>query len=204
MKTSLPLRGELAEDWFPSLLDRLRDERPWEEVDTPDSIRLDEETYRRSVIRDIEHLLNANPPPQRLLADSAALEDSGLPAERVEGESPPRSSVACSVLFYGLDLPVGDPVSDAMTELLSGRLKASLDAYEPRLLVVKITRELHRDPDAPWKGKREPTRPCFLIQARLFATRVPENIQVRTELDLIGGRASVAESDPRSVRQDTQ
>jgi len=199
----MPPRGELAEEWFPSLLDRLRDEHPREEIDAPQSIRSDEETYRRSVIRDIEHLLNATPPPPRLLADPATLEDSLLPAERAEGELPPLSCVARSVLFYGLDLPVGDPVSDELKQLLGHRLKATLEAYEPRLLDVRITRELLRDPDAWWKGQREPTRPCFLIQARLFATRVPEEIQVRTELDLIGGRVSVGESDLPSLRRAT-
>ncbi|MET0388967.1 MAG: type VI secretion system baseplate subunit TssE [Polyangiales bacterium] len=151
----------------PSLLDRLTDDEPDVQEESREKRALSQERLRQSVLRDLTWLFNTT--------NMAALVDlTQLP------------EVARSVLNYGLPDLAGHTVSGMDVPALEQLLKRAIWNYEPRLVPHTVRVRLAVDPNEMSHNSMS-----FAIEAELFAQPLPQQLYLRTEIDLEDGDVRV-------------
>lgn len=141
----------------PSLLDRLSDDEPYKKVESRDQRVLSFQRLKRSVVRDIEWLLNAG-----CLESTQDLRDY--------------PQVRHSVLNYGIPDLTGSTTSNVDTTALEHMLRQRILDFEPRLL--------NRSLKVRVSNKDEHNTIIIEIEAELWSQPMPERLYLKTILDL--------------------
>ena len=158
---------------LPSLLDRLTDDDPAARTPESDRFTFDLAEYRAAVFRDIGWLLNSTSPAR---------------AEDLEG----LELVSRSTLNYGMPALSGGIASGLDARTLERRIKDVIQRFEPRLISDTVKVQVEVEADA--MDHRAVT---FRIEGKLWAQPVPEQIYVRTKLDLESGHVTLTEYGTR-------
>ncbi|MGD9006457.1 MAG: type VI secretion system baseplate subunit TssE [Desulfobacteraceae bacterium] len=141
----------------PSLLDRLSDDEPYKKVESRDQRVLSFQRLKRSVVRDLEWLLNAG-----CLEPTLDLTDF--------------PEVKRSVLNYGVPDLTGTTASNLDAATLERMLRHRIVTFEPRLLSrslkVRVT------------NKDEHNTVIIEIEGELWSQPMPERLYLKTILDL--------------------
>ena len=156
----------LQERLQPSLLDRLTDDAPGETREARDERAIDTRRLREILQRDLSWLLNT----------------SNLETE-IDPERYPHA--AASVLNYGVEEVSGSYSTERRAALIRDAIEAAVAAFEPRiragtLSVLLRTRENARE-----------TVITFDISADMWAQPLPQNLYLRSEVDLTTGALSL-------------
>lgn len=154
----------------PSLLDRLTDNSPDKVDESRDERVLSPARLKKSVIRDLQWLLNS--------CDLASAEDLSKYPE-----------VRDSVLNYGLPDLSGRNVSSLDAGSLERMLRQALLRFEPRIirqsLVIRtVVDESHMSTNSI----------RFDIEGELWGQPLPQQLYLKTEVDLESGDVSVSDS----------
>jgi len=154
---------------LPSLLDRLTDADPGSRRPESDRFTFDLPEYRAAVFRDLDWLLNAVSPAR---------------PEEIEG----LEHVSRSTLNYGMPALSGGVASGLDARQLERRMREVIQRFEPRLIAdtVKVLVEV----EAGTMSHRALT---FRVEGLLWAQPVPEQIYLRTKLDLETGHVTLAD-----------
>ena len=141
----------------PSLLDRLSDDEPYKKVESRDQRVLSFQKLKRSVVRDLEWLLNAG-----CLESTQDLQDY--------------PHVRHSVLNYGIPDLTGTTASNLDPSSLEHILRKRILDFEPRLLSrslkIRVT------------NKEEYNTIIIEIEGELWSQPMPERLYLKTILDL--------------------
>lgn len=153
----------LYEKLQPSLLDRLTDREPGVQRESRDRRVITEDLLRRSVLRDLEWLLNTG--------HLEALEDLTHLDE-----------VAASVLNYGAPDVSGSLIGEEALEALESQIRDAILRFEPRILAssLKVTATHQR-------GLYSTKAVEFKIDGDLWAQPMPIGLYLSAELDLDTG-----------------
>jgi len=154
----------------PALLDRLTDNEPDKTVESREQRVISVEKLRRSVIRDLEWLLNAVN-----LSSTVDLE--------------PYPLVASSVLNYGLPAFGGHPASSFDTATLERHIRQAIWNFEPRIL--RNTLQVRAVLDESQMNRHAI---AFEISGELWAQPLPIRLFLKTEIDLEDNHARVLET----------
>jgi type VI secretion system protein ImpF len=159
----------------PSLLDRLTDDDAANSQEPRDKRVLSMRGLRRAVLRDLSWLFNATG-----LAALQDLDDYPLAAQ--------------SVINFGFPDLSGKTASGLDADAVARRLRQAIWDYEPRVLrdtvqVVVKTGEA---------AGGSPNQVIFEIHGQLWGQPLPENLYLKTELDLELGEIRVYDEDARS------
>lgn len=141
----------------PSLLDRLSDNEPHKKVESRGKRVLSFQRLRRSVVRDIEWLLNAG-----CLETVVDLNDY--------------PEVKRSVLNYGVEDLTGITASNIDLPTFVSMLRRRILDFEPRLL--------SRHLKVRAKNKGEHNTVILEIEGELWSQPMPERLYLKTTLDL--------------------
>ena len=157
----------------PCLLDRLTDDDPKSHQESRNNRVVSLQRYRDAVLRDLRWLFNAN----RHLR-----EENPVPEENVM-EYP---QVARSVLNYGTRdlcglLSSSLPISD-----LEQHLTEAIKVFEPRIVPHSLVVKAVMDSD-----KTSPSVLAFEIRGDLWARPLPDQLYIKTEIDLETGQCSL-------------
>ena len=155
--------------FLPSLLDRLTDGEPGTKRPEADRFVFDIERYRSAVVRDIDWLLNTTTPAR---------------PEEIEG----LELTSASVLNYGAPPLSGGTVLSIDPRALEQKIRDVIVRFEPRIVPTSVRIEV-RIAGAVMSHRSL----SFLLEGMLWAEPVPEQIYVRTEVDLETGRVEVAD-----------
>ena len=148
----------------PSLLDRLADDEPDKKVESRDKRILSFVKLKKSVMRDLEWLLNAG-----CLETTQDLDDY--------------PQVKKSVLNYGLPDLSGTTASNLDSTTLERMLRQAIINFEPRILANSLKiRIADRD---------EHNNIIFEIEGELWSQPTPERLYLKTILDLELGNVEV-------------
>ena len=158
----------------PSLLDRLTDDAPGQEVEARERRVMSMRSLRQGVLRDLAWLLNTT----NLLSVSARSNLQRLP------------HVANSVLNYGMPDMSGASLAGMNAGDLERAIRQAIWDFEPRLIRSSVSVKA-----LPTSGSI--TRIDFEIEADLWAQPYPERLYIKTELDLDQAHISLAESTGR-------
>lgn len=151
----------------PSLLDRLTDNEPNKKKESRDKRILSLKELRKSVIRDLVWLLNTN--------NLSSVQDlSDYP------------QVERSVANYGVSEFAGRPSSNFDLNALQRLIRQSIWDFEPRILRNSLKINIHTN-----KDEMNHNAITFDIEGELWAQPVPEQIYLKTELDLETGDVSI-------------
>ena len=153
-----------SEKLQPALLDRLRDDDPDARIESRDQRVMSMHRLRESVIRDLGWLLNT---------------------QNLHAVLPRVSSYAqaqASVINYGLPELAGRVLGREHLPALEDAVREAIRHYEPRLLPGSV--RIHVDFDQARANRRALS---FHIEAQLWSQPVPEQLYLRTELDLETG-----------------
>jgi type VI secretion system protein ImpF len=161
-----------SEKLQPCLLDRLTDLAPERDLESAADRVVSLRRYREGVLRDVGTLLRT---PKPTLCDNLA-------------EFP---EVEKSVLNYGMRDLCGSVSATHRSYDLARELRRTLECYEPRLDPASLTVETVVD---PWKTVGHEIG--FEIKADLWANPQPEELQIRTTLDLETGEYSFKGQKP--------
>jgi type VI secretion system protein ImpF len=154
----------------PSLLDRLTDDQPSEQMEPRERRVLSPNRLRESVRRDLGWLFNT--------PNLATVKD--LDAYPL---------VKLSVVNYGLPGLAGRNASAVERGGLERALRQAIINYEPRLLPNSVKVRLNVDPESMTHNALS-----FQIEAELWAQPLPLRLFLRTEIDLEAGSAQVSEA----------
>ncbi len=165
--------AELApgEVLLPSLLDRLNDDEPTEQIESRSKRAETVAALRHSVIRDLESLLNT----------------SNIELEVNLDEHP---QVAESVLNYGIANLSGKTVTGIDSGEIEKAITTAIRIFEPRLLANTI-----RVSTVEGLKASHQNTVVFQIEATLWGKPMPEALFLRTELDLELGEVVLTEAD---------
>jgi type VI secretion system protein ImpF len=148
----------------PSLLDRLSDDEPYKKVESRDQRVLSFQRLKRSVVRDIEWLLNAG-----CLESTLDLHDY--------------PQVRRSVLNYGVPDLTGTTASNVDAATLERMLRKRILNFEPRLLPMSLRVRV--------TNKDEHNTILIEIEGELWSQPLPERLYLKTILDLELGNFEV-------------
>jgi type VI secretion system protein ImpF len=148
-----------AEKIQPCLLDRLTDDAPESLKESRSARTISIQRYREGVLRDLSWLLNAR----------ARMKEEGLK------EFP---EAAHSVLDFGIRDLCGEVASSLDIRELEHDLAAAIREFEPRILPRTLTVTAVAVPGATANVL------AFEIRGELWATPMPEQLYIRTEIDL--------------------
>jgi len=152
---------------LPCLLERLSDDDPSSQKESREQRVVSLKRYRESVLRDLQALLNTT----RCLSRDEIAEFA---------------EVAGSVVNYGSPNLCGLSVSGVSIEQLEREVTAVIAHFEPRIdrdtLAVKAS---VRPEDMTGNAL------SFAIEGELWARPMPEQLYLRTELDLETGRVNI-------------
>jgi type VI secretion system protein ImpF len=152
----------------PCLLDRLRDDNPGERMESRTQRVVSIQRYREAVLRDLGSLLNANP----VLTPEEA-------KEFPEG--------AKSTLNYGVRDLAGQTSHDCSPAELERHLRDVIKTFEPRIDPRTLEVTAVRD-----ESKVRVGRLAFEIRGELWAKPMPEQLFLRTQLDLETGDCTLS------------
>ena len=154
----------------PSLLDRLTDEFPESEEESRDKRVLNLSQLRASVLRDIRWLLNT-------INLEATQDLSAYP------------QVASSSVNFGIPDLAGTSASGTNEMMLERAVRRAILNFEPRILASSLNVIVQVSPD-----KMDRQALVFIIEGQLWARPLPQNLYLKTELDLETGAVTVHES----------
>ena len=152
----------------PCLLDRLSDDEPNKSEESRNQRIISIQRYKRGVIRDLEWLFNSS---------------AHLPWEEIQGRSLEDFPEAFkSVINYGIRHLCG-MLAPNMDDLERAMAQA-LQVFEPRINrnSIKI------------KAVMEQQTITFELQGEIWANPLPEELFIRTKVDLEGGPTSIGDS----------
>lgn len=155
----------------PSLLDRLTDDEPDQQVEARERRVMSMRSLREGVLRDLAWLLNTT----NLLS---VTEGTRLP------------HLANSVLNYGMPDMSGASLSGMNTGDLERAIRQAIWDFEPRLIRSSVQVKAVANADTI-------TKINFEIEADMWAQPYPERLYIRTELDLDQAHISLSESTGR-------
>jgi type VI secretion system protein ImpF len=148
----------------PSLLDRLADDEPYKKTELREQRVLSFQKLKRSVIRDLEWLLNAG-------CLGATQDLGGYP------------QVKKSVLNFGIPDLTGTTASNVDSATLERVLRQTILDFEPRILPQSLkVRVIEKD---------EHNAIVFEIEGELWSQPMPERLYLKTILDLELGNVEV-------------
>lgn len=159
---------------LPSLLDRLTDEEPEKQVESRTRRTLSLQGLREVVLRDLAWLLNTNS-----LEATEDLEDYPFLAD--------------SVVNYGTPDLAGVEVSSLAPEQIERMIQQALVRFEPRILRNTVSIRAQKSPD-----HAEANSVTLEIEAEVWGQPLPQQLFLKTEIDLETGAVSVQESTRRS------
>jgi type VI secretion system protein ImpF len=154
----------------PSLLDRLTDSEPESNVESQAQRVLSVGKLKRSVMRDLEWLLNTGS-----LATTEDLDDF--------------PGVENSVLNYGISSLSGTTASAIDGPALERRIRRAILVFEPRILADSLKVRVNVDEE-----KMSLKRVTFTIEGQLWAQPLPVGLYLSTDLDLETGSVTVSET----------
>ena len=157
----------------PSLLDRLTDVEPGAKTESREQRVLNLRQLREAVRRDLSWLFNTT----RLAATQ------NLDAYPM---------VARSVLNYGMPEIAGRALSGLTSVQLEHQLRDIVMAFEPRILPETV--EVHLQVDQRQMNHRAVG---FEIRAELWAQPLPQQLYLKTEIDLERGDVRIVDYDTR-------
>ncbi|MBK6293437.1 MAG: type VI secretion system baseplate subunit TssE [Rhodoferax sp.] len=152
----------------PSLLDRLVDNSPGEQVEGDDQKVLTKQALRQAVLRDLGWLFNAT-------GHSPAFDDRRF------------AQTAKSVLNYGLPTLSGQFASSLKRSSMEQAFRQAILNFEPRILPKTLEVELVMD--GPVLDSHN--RIGLLIRGMLWAQPVPLEFLMRSRIDLEEGRIEI-------------
>jgi len=155
----------------PSLLDRLTDDEPDQQVEARERRVMSMRSLRDGVLRDLAWLLNTT----NLLSVTGS---QRLP------------HLASSVLNYGMPDMSGASLAGMDTLDLERAIRQAIWDFEPRLIRSSV--QVKAVPDSS-----SITRINFEIEADMWAQPYPERLYIKTELDLDQAHISLSESTGR-------
>ncbi|KPK76879.1 MAG: type VI secretion system lysozyme [Phycisphaerae bacterium SM23_30] len=147
----------------PCLLDRLTDDKPEAQQESREQRVISMRRYRNGVLRDLEWLLNSG--------SYTLVEDLDEFAEVVK-----------SVLNYGVPDLCGLTFSGISIPELERALLEAIQFFEPRILPQSLSVHVMADSQAAVGNAVD-----FEIKGELWAEPMPDQIFVRTEIDLETG-----------------
>ena len=154
----------------PSLLDRLTDNAPKSDKESREDRVLSPRRLKTCVIRDLEWLLNT--------CDLASVEDLSC-----------YPGVEDSVLNFGLPDLAGRNVSGLDVELLERSLRRAILRFEPRILPQSLViRAVVEESSMSHNAVR------FDIEGELWGQPMPQQLYLKTEMDLESGDVAVFEA----------
>ncbi|MGD8206842.1 MAG: type VI secretion system baseplate subunit TssE [Thiohalocapsa sp.] len=154
----------------PSLLDRLTDDHPQTQVESRKERVLSPRRLKASVIRDLEWLLNTG--------DLASVRDLDA-----------YPGVTESVLNFGLQDLAGRNVSGIDVLTLERELRRAILRFEPRILRRSLVIRASVD-----ETEMSHNAIRFDIEGELWGQPVPQQLYLKTQVDLESGEVSVYES----------
>jgi type VI secretion system protein ImpF len=154
----------------PSLLDRLTDEEPGKQQESRDRRVLSPRQLRKSVIRDLQWLLNST--------DLATVQDLSAYPQVID-----------SVLNYGLPDLAGKNVSALSAEVLERDLRRAIQRFEPRILPQSLRIRAVVD-----EGRMAQNAILFDIEGELWGQPLPQQLYLKTEIDLESGAFEVSDA----------
>ena len=152
----------------PSLLDRLVDSAPGEQVEGDDKKVLTKQALRQAVLRDLGWLFNAT-------GHSPVFDDKRF------------AQAAKSVLNYGLPTLSGQFASSLQRSSMEQAFRQAILNFEPRILPKTLEVELVMD--GPVLDSHN--RVGLLIRGMLWAHPVPLELLMRSLIDLEVGRIEI-------------
>ena len=152
----------------PCLLDRLTDDEPRNREESRAQRAVSYQRYRRGVLRDLEWLFGANAPLAAGLDDPARL--ANFP------------EAARSVLNFGTRQYCG--TCGPNVGVLEEELREALRIFEPRLSSQSLT--VHAEIDR--------NRVTFELNGQLWANPLPEQLFVKTTMDLETGQCLLGDA----------
>lgn len=141
----------------PSLLDRLTDDEPYKKVESRDQRVLSSQRLKKSVVRDIEWLLNA-----------------GCLETTLDLEAYPQ--VRQSVLNYGIPDLTGTTASNVDAATLEHMLRKRIRDFEPRILSKSLKVRV--------SNIASHNTIVIEIEGELWSQPMPERLYLKTILDL--------------------
>jgi type VI secretion system protein ImpF len=146
----------------PSLLDRLTDDEPHNQVESREKRVLSMNKLRQSVLRDVSWLLNSD-------SFESVTDLTDYP------------EVAKSVLNYGIkDLAGNTVVGISLSDIEKG-LKQAITDFEPRILPNTLTVRVVSSDTMSQQAM------SFDIEAHLWAQPLPIHLYLRTEINMVTG-----------------
>lgn len=159
----------------PALLDRLRDDDPLSDSESPNARVIDITRLKAAVLRDLTWLFNsvrAEPSPGGLAADEAALWAECPEARR-------------SVLNYGLPALSGRSFGRGDLREIEQAVREAIAVFEPRIDPAALS--------VAASGGRSGSTLRFRIRGEMWSQPVAQEIVLRSELDVETGNATVRE-----------
>jgi len=153
----------------PSLLDRLTDDEPGKQQESRDKRVLSPRQLRRSVIRDLEWLLNST--------DLASVQNLSAYPHAID-----------SVINYGLPELAGKNVSGLEVGTLERILRRAIQRFEPRILRDSLRIRVVVDESLMSHNAIQ-----FDIQGELWGQPMPQQLYLKTQVDLESGGFEVTE-----------
>jgi len=153
----------------PSLLDRLTDDEPAQKQESREKRVLSPRQLRKSVIRDLQWLLNAT--------DLASVQDLSAHPQVID-----------SVLNYGLPDLAGKNISALSADALERDLRQTIRRFEPRILPCSLKIRAVVDED---RMSQNAIR--FDIEGELWDQPMPQQLYLEAEVDLESGAFDVSE-----------
>jgi type VI secretion system protein ImpF len=153
----------VAEKIQPCLFDRLTDEEPDARQDSRASRVISVQRYREGVLRDLRWLLNAS-------------------AHLAEEDSLQFGEVRRSVLNYGVSDLCGQMASSLEIAAVEQELFEAIKFFEPRIIPGTLSVRAVGDFE-----KIGPNCLGFEIRGELWASPMPEQLYIRTQIDLDTG-----------------
>jgi type VI secretion system protein ImpF len=153
----------------PCLLDRLTDDESNVQQESRERRVISLAQLRKSVLRDLSWLLNTS-----ARADAEAINDF--------------PQVATSVLNFGIPDMCGLTVSSISAVDVERMVLEAIHRFEPRILRKSLTVRAVSDHE-----KMAGNAVAFEISGMLWAQPLPEQLYVKTEVDLETGQCTVAE-----------
>jgi len=153
----------------PLLLDRLTDDEPHRDKESREQRVLSPRQLRSSVIRNLQWLFNA--------VDLASVQDLS-----------PYPQVLDSVLNYGLPDLAGKNVSSLKAGALEESLRLIIQRFEPRILSDSLRVRAVVDADTMSHNAVR-----FDIEGELWGQPMPQQLYLKTEVDLESGAFEVSE-----------
>jgi type VI secretion system protein ImpF len=151
---------------LPCLLDRLMDDEPDKTQESRDRRVVSLRRYRQSVLADLEALLNAH-------------------SHGPEDELNELAHVRVSVVNFGIPDFGGLTATDISIREMERGMHQAILAFEPRVIASTLTVKV--------AAQTSEIAMVFEISGSLWAQPMPEQLYVRTEIDLETGQCQIKE-----------